>query len=136
MLRAARWAGWAVLVGLLAREVLARGPLSFDAPATVVSHAVPVMRGSEPYLLLLKAVRQRLPRGATIAVVSPADDEFVPYLLAVGQLPGQTVLGPHTLAPTADPAPAWVLSVGTPFRDPRFELEESFPAGALFRRRP
>jgi hypothetical protein len=136
MLRAARWAGWAVLVGLLIRDVLARGPLSFAAPASVVSHAVPVMRGSEPYLLLLKAARRRLPKGATIAVVSPPDAGSVPYLLAVGQLPGQTVLGPHTLDPAADAAPDWVVSVGTPFRDPRFELEESFPAGALFRRRP
>ena len=136
MLRSARWAGWAVLAGLLVREILARGPIAFAAPATVVSHAVPVMRESEPYLLLLKAVRQRLPRGATIAVVSPDGAGFVPYLLAVGQLPGQIVLGPHTIAPTADPAPDWVVSVGTSFRDPRFELEESFPAGALFRRRP
>ena len=96
------------------------------APASVLSNAHWVMKGAEPYLLYLVSLRSRMPRDATIVVLSPYSKEDPPtgtsYLMALGQLPDQRVL-PWTVLrdPSVEP-PRYVAVFRRGFHDDRYRL--------------
>jgi hypothetical protein len=118
--------GVAALLTAAVRFCVSRGPLTLRAPASVLSNAHSVMQASEPYLLYLVSLRERIPAGATIVALSPdsKDDSptGIPYLLALGQLPAQTVV-PWTVLrdPGAEP-PRYVAVFRRGFHDDRYRL--------------
>jgi len=128
----------AVLFALMCREVVGRGPLSFHAPATVLSNCLPAQRASEPFILFLREVASRVPARATVALRIPEGPNIGPtFLIAVGQLPRQVVWpliawGSGPSPPLAD----WVASYATDFQDARYRRVASLERGALFRRLP
>lgn len=128
---AARWAGWALLFALLVVEIARRGPLTLRRPATVLSNGVPVQRTTQPYLVFLDEVRRRLPRGATVAVVHAESPSPMPYLIAIGQLPDQTVLPPEAIGTDR---PEWVAAFGRAFSESGFRPVGTFSGGTLLRR--
>src|SRR5205085_9774609 len=108
-------------------------PLTPAVPATPLSHAEPAEQASEPYLVFLRQIATRLPRGSTVAVLDAGGE--IGYMLAIGQLPEQTVLHPSVLSQGAPgPPPDWVACFATELRDPRFVLAERLTNGALYRR--
>ncbi len=108
---------------------ISRGPLTLRPPATVLSNAHPVMKADEPFLVYLIGLRARLPRGATVVVLSPYSATDLPngpsYLLAMGQLPGHRVV-PWTVLfdPSAKP-PRFVAAFRRGFHDDRYRLVSS-----------
>ncbi|HMF10379.1 MAG TPA: hypothetical protein VKJ00_14670 [Thermoanaerobaculia bacterium] len=132
-LRIARSIGTLLLFALILVEIARRGPLLLP-PATVASN-IYAQPSLDPYLIFLKEAGRRIPSGAAVAVVPQASGE-VPtgpsYLLALSQMPEQTIL-PITSLPTSGAGgPEWVLSFGTSFDDPRFQLVAAVRGGRLF----
>src|SRR2546422_11556070 len=131
-----RWACAAALFALLCLQVVLRGPLTFRAPATILSNSLPPQKDSEPYLFFLRDIRSRVPRGATVAVLTPEGPNIGPiYLIAVGQLPEQNVWPVVTWGSRASPVHAeWVACFFTNLEDPLYRRVDLLPNGALFRR--
>jgi hypothetical protein len=120
------------IVVLLAGGVafcISRGPLTLRRPATVVSNAHPVMRADEPFLLYLRALRTRLPGGATVVVLSPHTANDLPagpsYLLALGQLPEHRVVPWTVLRDPSVTPPRFVAVFRRGFHDDRYRLVSS-----------
>jgi hypothetical protein len=124
--RAVAAIGTAALLGIAVRFCLTGGPLTLRAPASVVSNSHWVMKASEPYLLYLMSLRERIPVGATIVVLSPYSKDDSPigvsYLMALGQLPALRVV-PWTVLrdPAAEP-PRYVAVFRRGFHDDRYRL--------------
>jgi hypothetical protein len=136
-----RWVCTGLLLGLILMSVVRRGPLTLRAPVTVVSNSDPIQRLAEPYLVFLKEVGLRVPRGATIVVISPRQPNEssvgTTYLLALGQLASQIVLPEYALEPRGSSAGVeWVACFRSEFRDSRFRAAEALPGGMLFRAVP
>jgi hypothetical protein len=55
------------------------------------------------------------------------------YLMALAELPNQTVIPPTTLRAADAPPPDWVACFGADFHDARFRLAAAIPGGALYR---
>jgi len=133
MRSAVRWTAAGLLFGLLLASILRHGPLTLAAPATPLSHSEPAEQSSVPYLLFLREVSSRVPRGSSIVVLDATGE--IGYMLAIGQLPEQIVMHPSVLIPGAPGAPPdWVARFGGDFRDPRFTLAARLEAGALYAR--
>jgi hypothetical protein len=89
-----------------------------------------------PLLRFLRAVGAHVPKGATLALVSGTkEDPTTPFLIAVGQLPDQTVLPEISLQPSL-PAPDWIACFGRCVDDARYVRAGSFEGGWLLQRRP
>src|SRR6266540_4116953 len=115
-----RWVCTGLLLGLILMSVVRRGPLTLRAPVTVVSNSDPIQRLAEPYLVFLKEVGLRVPRGATIVVISPRQlnesSVGTTYLLALGQLASQIVLPEYALEPRGSSAGVeWVACFRSEF---------------------
>jgi len=127
--RAVAAAGTAALLASGIVFCVSRGRLTLEAPATVLSNSHWVMKSSEPFLLYLRTLRGRLPRGATVVVLSPASAADTPtgtsYLFVLGQLPEHRVV-PWTVLrdPTAEP-PRFVAAFRRGFHDDRYRLLSS-----------
>jgi hypothetical protein len=129
-------AGIAILLASGIVFCVSRGPLTLRHPATVLSNAHWVMKASEPYFLYLNSLRERIPAGATIVVLSPYSADEMPsgtsYLMAVGQLPAQRVVPWDVLRnPAADP-PRYVGVFRRGFHDDRYRLVSSGPDEQLW----
>jgi hypothetical protein len=138
-MRARQAIPWICAVALLVaqtRLIAGRGAFSFRAPLTVVSNSP--QRDWEPYLLFLKAIGQRLPKGSDIAVVVPVDPGLgMEYLVAVGQLPDARVLPQSALSTPGGSLPSWAASFRVRLSDDRYRLVEEVVAdGFLFQRVP
>ena len=110
-----------------------RGPLKLAAPATVLSNSHPAQKGTEPELLFLRGIRDRLPPGANVVVTGPSDSDPGFYLIVLGQLPRQTVVQPILLKldlPVTS-LPEYLARFGGPCDDPRYRFIETVPGGAL-----
>jgi hypothetical protein len=118
--------GTAALLAAAIAFCVSGGPLTLAAPESVVSNAHWVMKASEPYLRYLVSLRDRIPAGATIVVLSPYSKDDSPigtsYLVALGQLPAQRVV-PWTVLrdPGAEP-PRFVAVFRRGFHDDRYRL--------------
>jgi len=127
--RAVAAAGTAALLASGIAFCVSRGRLTLEAPATVLSHSHWVMKRSEPFLVYLRTLRDRLPRGATVVVLSPASAADTPtgtsYLFVLGQLPEHRVV-PWTVLrdPAAEP-PRFVAAFRRGFHDDRYRLLSS-----------
>ena len=124
-------AGTAALLASAIAFCVSRGRLTLEAPATVLSHSHWVMKRSEPLLIYLRALRDRLPRGATVVVLSPDSAGDTPtgtsYLLVLGQLPEHRVVPWTDLRdPSAEP-PRFVAAFRRGFHDDRYRLVSSSP---------
>ncbi len=124
-----------LLAGLLVLVVSRRGPLQFRAPATVLSNSHPAQKGAEPQLLFLHEIRKRLPPGATVAVTDNSDGDPGFYLIALSQLPQQTVVQPLALKADLPVAalPDYLACFGETREDARYRLVETVPGGALYK---
>ncbi len=124
--RAVAITGTGALLAAAVRFCLSRGPLTLRAPASVLSNAHWVMKAAEPYLLYLGSLRERLPEGATVVVLSPYSKDDSPigtsYLMALGQLPRQRVVPWTVLRDPAAAPPRYVAVFGRSFHDDRYRL--------------
>jgi hypothetical protein len=122
-----------LLFVLILAEIARRGPL-FLPPATVASNVLGPS-SFDPYLLFLKEAGRRIPPGATVAVLPQAPGE-VPtgpsYLLALSQMPDQTILPVTSLLTSGVGGPQWVMTFGAAFDDPRYRLVAAVRGGRLF----
>jgi len=133
-LRIVRSACTLALAALILAEIRHRGPLR-RPPVTVTSNSRPGQASLDPYLIFLREAGRRIPRGTTVAVVPVAPGEMATgssYLLALSQMPEQTILPITRLRAEVEP-PEWVLSFGADFSDPRFRIAAVFGAGKLFK---
>lgn len=136
-LRLARSACAVVLLALVLTEIRRRGPLTFRAPSTVLSNSHPGQPSPDAYLIFLEEAGRRLPRDVVVAVVPQQPGELdvgSHYLMALAQMPNQTVVPPTSLhAADARQTPDWVACFGADFKDSRFQLAAAIPGGALYR---
>ena len=120
-------AGTAILLVAGLGFCLSRGPLVLQAPATICSNAHPVMKAEEPFLLYLRQLGHRLPRGATVVVLSPQSAADAPagpsYLLPLGQLPEQVAV-PYTTFGEPSTLPRYVAVFRPGLHDPRYRFQD------------
>ena len=130
-----RWLCALSLFALLLAEITRRGAF-LRAPATIASNSRLDQPSLDPYLLFLGDASRRIPPGATVAVVPQAPGELAigtSYLLALSQMPDQTILPATSLGAAGASRPEWVMSFGgAVFDDPRFRLAASVRGGRLF----
>jgi hypothetical protein len=123
-----------LLFALILAEIARRGPLLLS-PATVASN-IYGQPSLSPYLIFLKQAGRRIPPGAAVAVVPQISGEAAngpSYLLALSQMPDQTILPVTSLPAAGAGGPEWVMSFDTAFDDPRFRLVATVGRGRLFR---
>jgi hypothetical protein len=116
-----------LFVGIAAREHLARG--GPGAARTIASGSSTSPRTAEDTMLLYEDASRIVPRGATITAFKPlnrAEDKQV-LRVSHGQLPY------HRVVPQTDPAD-FVITLGAPIGDPRYELVHANAAGAVWKR--
>jgi len=120
-------AGTAILLVAGLGFCLSRGPLTLQAPETILSNAHPVMKAEEPFLLYLRQLRNRLPDGATVVVLSPQSAADAPagpsYLLPLGQLPEQVAV-PYTTLGEPATLPRYVAVFQPGLHDPRYRFQD------------
>ena len=132
--------GTAALLASAVAFCVSRGRLTLERPATVLSNSHWVMKRSQPLVVYLRTLRERLPKGATVVVLSPDSADDVPtgtsYLLVLGQLPEQRVV-PWTVLrdPSAAP-PRFVAVFRRGFHDERYRLLTSTPEDQLWELAP
>jgi hypothetical protein len=87
-------------------------------------------------LFFLREIGSRVPRGATVAVLTPEEPNIGPtYLIAVGQLPELNVWPAITIVGGDSAIPAeWVACFFKNLEDPRYRQVDSLRNGKLFRR--
>jgi len=125
------------LFSLLFVIIAAREHVAGGGPAigrTIASRSSNSPKAAEDTLLLYAYATKNLPRGASITVFKPgnrADDKQM-LRIAHGQLPFHRVV-PQSTMETAQ-APDFVITLGGPLADPRYELLHASPAGAIWRR--
>jgi hypothetical protein len=128
-----------VLLTLALEEIARRGPLTLRAPATALSNSHPGQPSPDAYLIFLEEVGRRLPIGAVVAVIPQRSGELAGsrYLLALSQMPNQTVVPPARLsAADTQQRPEWVACFGADFKDSRFRLAAALAGGAIYRAVP
>ena len=126
-----------MLVARLVVYALSAGSISFARPATVFSNSHPAQRGEEPYLLFLREVGARLPRGSVILLIRPGAnpaDSMLPTLLATSALPEQEVLGvtSNRVETRRGPAAPYAAVFGGELHTPSYRLLQRFPQGTLW----
>ncbi|HKR66128.1 MAG TPA: hypothetical protein VJZ00_20525 [Thermoanaerobaculia bacterium] len=125
--RAVLLASALLFLGLAVRERIAiGGPL---IARTIASNSSNNKKGAEETLLLYEHASKTIPPQATVAVFKPqnrADDQQV-NRVANGQLPL------HRIVP-ADEAADFIITLGAPLDDARYERVYDSPAGSIWRR--
>jgi hypothetical protein len=121
-----------VYVIIAAREHVASGGPAIGR--TIASRSSTSPKSAEETLLLYQHATQTLPRGASITVFKPANraDDKQMLRIAHGQLPYHRVV-PQAALETPH-APDFVITLGGPLADPRYELMHASPVGAIWRR--
>ncbi|MGH9443724.1 MAG: hypothetical protein ACRD16_15785 [Thermoanaerobaculia bacterium] len=133
------WFGVAILLGASARRIAQLGPLTLSRPRTVVSHSE--ARFEEPLLLFLSRIASSTPPGSTVAIVAPSGqspENWLNYMVAIGQLPGRRVLFEARFVPPAagGETPRFAACYEGEFSDARFREIQRFPEGRLYERVP
>lgn len=121
------WVFSLLFVAIAAKEHLARG--GPHLARTIASGSSTSPKSAEDTLLLYHAALRVIPRGATVTVYKPqnrADDKQV-LRFSHGQLPH------HRVVPQTSSAD-FVITLGAPIGDPRFELLHANEAGAIWKR--
>ena len=121
------WVFSLLFVGIAAREHWARG--GPHLARTIASGSSTSPKSSEDTLLLYEEASRRIPRGASVTAFKPlnrADDKQV-LRVSLGQLPY------HRVVPQSADAD-FVITLGAPIGDPRYELVHANDAGAIWKR--
>jgi len=121
------WIGSLLFTGTAAREHFARG--GAQRAKTIASHSSNSPKSAEDTLLLFEEATRVVPRGATITVFKPqnrADDKQV-LRFSHGQLPY------HRVVPQSETAD-FIITLGSPLGDDRYEPVRSNDAGTIWRR--
>jgi hypothetical protein len=116
-----------LFTAIAAREHFARG--GPQRARTIASHSSNSPKSAEDTLLLFEEATRSVPRGATITVFKPnnrADDQQV-LRFSHGQLPY------HRVVPQSE-SPDFIVTLGAPLNDPRYEPLSSNDAGTIWRR--
>ncbi len=126
-------------LALSARLIHARGPIVWEAPSTVVTNSHPSQRHAVPFLLFLRDLRDRLPPGASIAVIGPDvrnDSAPLDDLIAIGQLPRNDVVPVWAFLQRKIPPPRFLAVQLEDYSDDRYRLIASLEGGRLYERKP
>lgn len=121
------WIGSLLFLGIGAREHFARG--GPQRARTIASHSSNSPKSAEDTLLLFAEATKVVPRGATITVFKPqnrGDDQQV-LRFSHGQLPY------HRVVPQSE-TPDFIITLGAPLADGRYEQIAANDAGILWRR--
>lgn len=135
MRRIPKLAAW--LFSLACLAIAAREHFASGGPAlgrTIASRSSTSPKSAEDTLLLYEAASKTLPRGASVVAFKPnnrGDDQQVERW-SLGQLPYHRVVPPSTLE--GDHAPDFVITLGAPLADARYELVTANSAGAVWKR--
>ncbi len=116
-----------LFVGIAAQEHFARGGPRLAR--TIASGSSTSPKTAEDTLLLYEHASAAIPRGATITAFRPqnrADDKQV-LRVSHGQLPY------HRVIPQSEAAD-FIVTLGAPLGDPRYELIHANAAGAIWKR--
>lgn len=116
-----------VCVAIGAREHVARG--GPQRARTIASSSSNSPRSAEETLLLFAWVSRNVPRGASITVFKPQNraDDMQVLRFSHGQLPY------HRVVPQSE-RPDFIITLGGPLGDPRYELIHFDNAGAVWKR--
>jgi hypothetical protein len=101
---------------------------------TIASRSSTSPKNAEDTLLLYEVASKTLPRGASITAFKPnnrGDDKQV-LRWSLGQLPYHRVVPQSTLDGRS--APDFVITLGAPISDARYELVTANAAGAIWKR--
>jgi hypothetical protein len=132
LLSVTAWVFSLAFLVIAVREHVARGgPM---LARTISSNSSNNPKSAEDTLLLYEHASKNVPRGATIAVLKPqnrADDKQVSRV-SHGQLPFHRVVPQSTL--DGNDAPDFVITLGAPLEDPRYERIHESAAGAIWKR--
>ena len=138
---AGRWAAVAIVAALLLLQVRRGRPYALALPATPVANT-PVPPEFRDFVDFLSRMRPSVPAGARVSVLSasvraPIED-YMNYLVAIGQLPASRVEYPgwRWSSGVAEPLPDYVAAFGELAPDPRFAIVSRSSLGSLWRRRP
>lgn len=113
--------------GIAAREHFARGGPGLAR--TIASGSSVSPRSAEETLLLFEHATKHIPRGASVTVLKPKERWLDKQVLRFshGQLPY------HRVVPQSE-APDFIVTLGAPLEDPRYELMHAGAAGMIWRR--
>jgi hypothetical protein len=116
-----------LFTGIAAREHFARGGPGLAR--TIASNSSNSPKSAEETLLLLEEATRVLPRGAEITVFKPQNraDDMQVLRFSHGQLPY------HRVVPQSQ-SPDFIITLGAPLEDPRYEPVASNGAGTIWRR--
>jgi len=121
------WCFALLFTGIGIREHFARGGPGLAR--TIASNSSNSPKSAEETLLLFEEATRSVPRGATITVFKPhnrADDQQV-LRFSHGQLPW------HRVVPQSE-SPDFIITLGAPLNDSRYEPMASNGAGTIWRR--
>ena len=124
---------------LNARLIASRGPIELRSPATVISNSHPAQRHSAPFVTFLRDAGRLLPEGASVAVIGPSaesGEDAIDYLIAIGQLPRQSVERWQAAVDGSGKGPRFLAVYGREYHDARYRPMATLPSGALFERAP
>lgn len=121
------WFFSALYAGIALQEHLARG--GPELGRTIASRSSLSPKSAEDTLLLFEDASKVLPRGATVTVLKPLrrDEDKQVLRFSHGQLPHQRVV-PQTELPD------FIITLGAPLGDARYELLHANEAGAIWKR--
>lgn len=140
---AGRRAAIAIVGALLVLQMGRSRPFAFAPPPTPVANTRILPREFRDFVDFLTRTRPAVPRGARVAVLSASArtpmDDYMNYLVAIGQLPGTRVEYPQwrwSPGTPPSPLPDYVAAFGELVPDPRFATVARSSLGSLWRRRP
>jgi hypothetical protein len=121
------WIGSLLFTGIAAREHLARG--GPQLARTIASNSSNSPKSAEDTLLLFETATRLVPRGASITVFKPQNraDDMQVLRFSHGQLPY------HRVVPQSE-TPDFVITLGAPIADGRYEQIGANDAGMIWRR--
>ena len=116
-----------LFTGIVAREHFARG--GPGRARTIASHSSNSPKSAEDTLLLFEEATRVVPRGAEITVFKPQNraDDMQVLRFSHGQLPYHRVVPQSQL-------PDFIITLGAPLGDPRYEPIAWNDAGTVWRR--
>jgi hypothetical protein len=141
MASAARRLAIAIVAALLLLQIRRGRPYALALPATPVANTRALPRDFRDFVDFLGRLRPCVPAGARVCVLSasvraPIED-YMNYLVAIGQLPASRVEYPRWRwsAGASEPLPDYVAAFGNLPPDPRFAIVWRSALGSLWRRR-
>ena len=121
------WTLSLLCLAIATQEHFARG--GPQLARTIASNSSTSPKSAEDTLLLFEYATKHVPRGASITVFKPsnrADDKQV-LRFSHGQLPY------HRVVPQSE-SPDFIITLGAPLADDRYELIHAADAGAIWKR--